>query len=179
MKTASRLQKIPPYIFNEIDSLKKTLKNPIDFGIGDPDLPTPDFIVDEAIRQMKKPKNEVYQRFVKAFEKKNRELGKKQYIIPYLISGHPGSSLNEAIELALYLKKQGFIPDQVQDFYPTPGTRSTTMYHCGFDPASGQKVYVAQGEREKKLQRALLQYNKTENIPLVREALEKAGRNDV
>jgi len=124
-----------------------------------------------------------YESFRKRFSEANKKEGLKQYLIPYFISGHPGCSLDEAIELALYLKKSGFIPDQVQDFYPTPGTFSTMMYHTGFDPrqrteGSGESVHVP-GEREKRLQRALLQFNREENRPLVREALKKAGREDL
>ena len=119
-----------------------------------------------------------YEHFRSRFFKINKMLGLKQYLIPYFISGHPGSTLAEAIELALYLKKSGFIPDQVQDFYPTPGTLSTAMYHTGIDPRSGKSIHVP-GEREKRLQRALLQFNRKENAALVREALREAGREDL
>ena len=120
-----------------------------------------------------------YESFRKRFFEVNKKLGLKQYLIPYFISGHPGCTLQDAAELALYLKKSGFVPDQVQDFYPTPGTLSTVMYHTGFDPrflasGAGKKIHVP-GEREKRLQRALLHFNKKENRPLVREALKKAG----
>ena len=100
-----------------------------------------------------------YENFRKRFFEVNKKLGKKQYLIPYLISGHPGCSLEDAEELARYLKKSGFIPDQIQDFYPTPGTLSTVMYHTGLDPRSGEKIHVP-GEREKHQQRALLQKHK-------------------
>jgi len=119
-----------------------------------------------------------YEHFRNKFFKVNEMLGLKQYLIPYFISGHPGSTLDEAIELALYLKKSGFIPDQVQDFYPTPGTLSTTMYHTGIDPRRGTKIHVP-GEREKRLQRALLQFDRKENVKLVREALREADREDL
>ena len=119
-----------------------------------------------------------YEHFRNRFFEVNKRLGLKQYLIPYFISGHPGCTLTEAIELALYLKKSGFIPDQVQDFYPTPGTLSTVMYHTGIDPRNGASVHVP-GEREKRLQRALLQFNRKENSALVREALRKAGREDL
>ncbi|MDD2232853.1 MAG: DUF3362 domain-containing protein, partial [Sphaerochaetaceae bacterium] len=106
---------------------------------------------------------------------------KRQYLIPYLIAAHPGSTLQDAIKLALYLKQQGFVPDQVQEFYPTPSTVSTCMYYTGIDPRPGQdfaKVFVPKG-RERHLQRALLQFNKPENRNLVSEALRKAGRPDL
>jgi len=115
-----------------------------------------------------------YETFRKRFFEVNKKLGLKQYLLPYFISGHPGCTLQDTAELALYLKKSGFVPDQVQDFYPTPGTLSTLMYRTGTDPRSGEKVHIP-GEREKRLQRALIHFNKAENRPLVREALKKAG----
>ncbi|MCL2380988.1 MAG: YgiQ family radical SAM protein [Treponema sp.] len=115
-----------------------------------------------------------YEHFRNRFFDINKKLGLKQYLIPYFISGHPGCTLNEAVELALYLKKSGFIPDQAQDFYPTPGTLSTAMYHTGMDPRTGAAIHVPT-EREKRLQRALLQFNRKENSKLVREALREAG----
>jgi uncharacterized radical SAM protein YgiQ len=122
---------------------------------------------------------ETYDRFRRDYAEMNRRLGLKQYLVPYFISGHPGSTLKDAIDLALYLKKSHFIPDQVQDFYPTPGTLSTVMYHTGLDPRSMEAVYVPRGEREKRLQRALLQFNRRENRSLVLEALAKANRKDL
>jgi len=119
-----------------------------------------------------------YEHFRKKFFEINDKLGLKQYLIPYFISGHPGCTLEEAIELALYLKKSGFVPDQVQDFYPTPGTLSTVMYHTGLDPRSGESIHVP-GEREKRLQRALLHFNRKENSRLAREALKLAGREEL
>ena len=115
----------------------------------------------------------------------NRQLGKKQYLVPYYICAHPGAGLKEAIDVALYLKKTGFVPDQVQDFYPTPGSLSTCMYYTGLNPHSQlpdgslERVYVARGAHERRLQRALLQFNRRENAALVREALQKAGRPDL
>jgi radical SAM superfamily enzyme YgiQ (UPF0313 family) len=120
-----------------------------------------------------------YEDFRKKYEEINKKLALKQYLIPYFISGHPGSTLQEAVELALYLKKTRFIPDQVQDFYPTPGTLSTAMYHTGLDPRTMEAIYVPRGEREKRLQRGLLQFNRKENHALVREALREAGREDL
>ena len=139
----------------------------------------PEHVSDRVLKLMKKPANSVYQRFVQAFNNENATLGKKQFIIPYLISGHPGSELKDAIDLALYLKKQGFIPDQVQDFYPTPGSLSTCMYYTGIDPFTGKKVYSAQTPEDKKMQRALLHFHKPENRKMVIAALQKAGRTDL
>ena len=103
----------------------------------------------------------------------------KQYAVPYLMSSHPGCTMKEAVKLAEYVRDMGFMPEQVQDFYPTPSTMSTCMYYTGIDPRTGQKVYVPKDPREKAMQRALLQYRKPENYELVREALEKAGRTDL
>ena len=132
---------------------------------------------------------EVWEKFRRDYEAVNRRLGLKQYLIPYFMSGHPGSSLEDALELALYLKKIRFVPDQVQDFYPTPGTLSTVMYHTGLDPRPAQRredpeapemaeIYVPK-EGEKRLQRALLQFNREENQTLVRRALMELGREDL
>ncbi|AEJ18347.1 YgiQ family radical SAM protein [Gracilinema caldarium] len=139
----------------------------------------PEHVSDTVLNIMGKSGNRVYEQFRKKFEAINRKLGLKQYLIPYFIASHPGSGLNEAIELAEYLKKTGFIPDQVQDFYPTPGTLSTAMYYTGLDPRTMGPITVSRGERERKLQRALLQFDKPENWPLVREALIQAGREDL
>lgn len=120
-----------------------------------------------------------YERFKKDYAIINRSLCLKQYLIPYFISSHPGSTLEDAIELALYLKKNHFIPDQVQDFYPTPGTLSTVMYRTGIDPRTMEPIYVPKGAHEKRLQRALLQFTHREFRSLVKEALHKAGREDL
>ncbi len=128
---------------------------------------------------MGKPDFSVYRRFREKFFNLCRECGKEQYLVPYLMSSHPGSTLHDAIELALYLKRENLSPEQVQDFYPTPGTASTVMFATGIDPFTGRKVYVARDPREKRLQRALLQFGKPENAPLVREALIAAHREDL
>jgi uncharacterized radical SAM protein YgiQ len=128
---------------------------------------------------MGKPGIEVFQRFAEAYRRENERIGKKQFLIPYLISSHPGSTLEDAVELALFLKKFGFVPDQVQDFYPTPGTLATAMYHTGMDPRTMEPVYVAKDLKEKQYQRALIHYNKPENRRLVQEALTAAGRKDL
>jgi uncharacterized radical SAM protein YgiQ len=139
----------------------------------------PEHVSKKVLSQMRKPENKVYRKFEEAFKKKNKDLDKKQYMIPYLISGHPGSGLNEAIELAQYLKKQGFIPDQVQDFYPTPSTLSTCIYYTGIDPFTGKQVYSAREPEEKAMQRALLHFHKPENRRMVIKALTKANRTDL
>ncbi len=128
---------------------------------------------------MGKPPFAVYEAFRSMFFAITKKLGKEQYLVPYLMSSHPGSTLDDAIELALCLKKNGYAPEQVQDFYPTPGTASTVMYYTGIDPLSMKPVYVATDYHEKQLQRALLQYNRPQNADLVREALTRAGRSDL
>ncbi len=139
----------------------------------------PEHISDAVLSKMGKPENKVYERFVKKYHKINEKLGKKQYLVPYLMSSHPGSTLKEAIELAEYLRDLGYMPEQVQDFYPTPSTVSTVMYYTGIDPRNGEKVYVCRNPHEKAMQRALIQYRDPENYDLVSEALHKAGRTDL
>jgi len=131
------------------------------------------------LARMRKPEKEVFEAFRKKYQATNRRLGKKQYMIPYFISSHPGSDLHDAVELALFLKKTGFVPDQVQDFYPTPGTLATCEYYTEHDPFTKEPVYVAKTLEEKKMQRALLHFNKRENRPLVEKALKKIGRSDL
>ena len=135
----------------------------------------PEHIADGVLKCMHKPGMEVFDEFKKEYEEMNEKLGLKQYMVPYFISSHPGSRLEDAVELALYMKKTGFIPDQVQDFYPTPGTLSTCMYYTGMDPFTLKPVYVAKTEKEKKMQRALLHFHKKEN----REMVKKAGRQEL
>ena len=139
----------------------------------------PEHVSDAVLDLMGKPRRAVYEAFAKRYAELNREAGLKQYLVPYFISAHPGAGLREAVELAEYLRDSGFAPDQVQDFYPTPGTLSTAMYRTGLDPATGKAVHVARGERERAMQRALLQYKKPGNRELVREALIAAGRGDL
>ena len=141
----------------------------------------PEHICPSVLQCMGKSPMSVYEAFQKEYLEENKRQGKKQFLIPYLIAAHPGSTLEDAIELALYMKKQHFVPDQVQEFYPTPATVSTCMYYTGLDPRPGHnfaKVYVPRG-RDANLQRALLQFNKKENKALVIEALNKAGRSDL
>ena len=131
------------------------------------------------LKQMHKPDISVFDAFAREYREANEKLGKKQYMIPYFISSHPGSTLDDAIELALYMKKTGFVPDQVQDFYPTPGTLATCMYYTEHDPFTGKPVYVAKDPKEKKMQRALLHFHKKENRQTVIQALKTAGREDL
>ncbi|MBQ6899797.1 MAG: YgiQ family radical SAM protein [Firmicutes bacterium] len=139
----------------------------------------PEHISDRVLYYMRKPSKDVFVRFCEEYKRTNEKLGMKQYLIPYLISSHPGSRLEDAIELALFLKQYGFIPDQVQDFYPTPGTLATCMFYTELDPFTGEPVYVAKDMEEKKMQRALIHYNKPENRNTVIAALKKADRNDL
>ena len=139
----------------------------------------PEHISDKVLAKMGKPGRNVYERFVKKYEKINQSLGMKQFLVPYLMSSHPGSTLKEAVELAEYLRDLNYMPEQVQDFYPTPSTLSTVMYFTGIDPRDGNKVYVCRNPHEKAMQRALIQYRKPQNYDLVKEALMKAGREDL
>ena len=139
----------------------------------------PEHVSDEVLYYMGKPEHAVYQQFLKKFEKANAKSGKKQYVVPYLMSSHPGCTLKEAVKLAEYVRDMGFTPEQVQDFYPTPSTMSTCMYYTGIDPRTGKKVYVPKTTKEKAMQRALLQYKNSENCDLVKEALLLAGRKDL
>ncbi len=139
----------------------------------------PEHISDKVLHYMGKPRAEVYERFAEEYRKMNETLGKKQYLVPYLMSSHPGSTLREAVELAEFLRDLGYMPQQVQDFYPTPSTISTCMYYTGLDPRTMKKVYVAHNPHEKAMQRALIQYREERNYELVKEALVKTGRTDL
>ncbi|MCR4690296.1 MAG: YgiQ family radical SAM protein [Lachnospiraceae bacterium] len=139
----------------------------------------PEHVSDRVLSKMGKPKNAVYQAFAKKYEKLNQDLGKKQYLVPYLMSSHPGSDLKAAVELAEHIRDIGYMPQQVQDFYPTPSTISTVMYYTGVDPRDMQPVYVPHNPHEKAMQRALIQYRNPDNYDLVKEALIKAGRGDL
>lgn len=139
----------------------------------------PEHCAAPVLQKMGKPPIETYRRFQKRFYELTKSAGKKQYLVPYLMSSHPGSTLRDAVELSLFLKKEGLHPEQVQDFYPTPGTVSTCMFYTGFDPYTMEPVYVPRTPREKAEQRALLQYFRPENRPLVLAALKKAGRTDL
>lgn len=133
----------------------------------------PEHVSDNVLKLMGKPGNDVYEKFVKECEHINEELGLKQYLVPYLMSSHPGSTLKDAIKLAEYVRDIGYMPEQVQDFYPTPSTISTCMYYTGVDPRTMEPVYVARNPHEKAMQRALIQYKEPSNYELVKEALIK------
>ena len=139
----------------------------------------PEHVSDAVLDRMGKPRNAVYNRFVDKYYALNRQYGMNQYLVPYLMSSHPGSTLKEAIELAEYIREMGYNPEQVQDFYPTPSTLSTAMYYTGFDPRTMEKVYVPTDPHEKAMQRALIQYRNPKNYYLVKEALLKAHREDL
>lgn len=139
----------------------------------------PEHVVDRVLEKMGKSKRQLYDRFVKKFYDINKKINKEQYLVPYLMSSHPGSDLNAAVELAEYLKEHHIMPEQVQDFYPTPGTLSTCMFYTGYDIRNMKKVYVPKTPKEKAMQRALLQYRRKENYHLVIEALKEAHREDL
>lgn len=139
----------------------------------------PEHCANNALMMMGKPPIEIYEKFKKKYFALCGEAGLEQYLVPYLMSSHPGTTLGDAVEMATWLKKWGYMPEQVQDFYPTPGTISTVMYYTGIHPMTGKAVYVPREYHEKQLQRALLQYSKPENANLVREALRLAGREDL
>lgn len=139
----------------------------------------PEHVADAVLKRMGKPKNSVYMQFVKEYKDMNKKIGKEQYLVPYLMSSHPGSTLKEAVELAEYLRDLGYMPEQVQDFYPTPSTLSTCMYYTGLDPRTMEEVYTPHNPHEKAMQRALIQYRNPKNYDLVKEALIKAGRTDL
>ena len=139
----------------------------------------PEHVADAVLKRMGKPKNSVYMQFVKEYKEMNKKIGKEQYLVPYLMSSHPGSTLKEAVELAEYLRDLGYMPEQVQDFYPTPSTLSTCMYYTGLDPRTMEEVYTPYNPHEKAMQRALIQYRNPKNYELVKEALIKAGRTDL
>ena len=139
----------------------------------------PEHISDNVLNKMGKPSNDVYEGFLKRYQRINKKTGKEQFVVPYLMSSHPGSTMKEAIELAEYIRNLGYMPEQVQDFYPTPSTLSTCMYYTGLDPATMDKVYTPVSHHEKAMQRALIQYRNPENYELVKEALIKNGRTDL
>ena len=139
----------------------------------------PEHVSDVVLSYMGKPKNGVYNRFVEKYFALNHQYGMKQFLVPYLMSSHPGSTMQEAVKLAEYIRDMGYNPEQVQDFYPTPSTLSTVMYYTGLDPRTMEKVYVPTDPHEKAMQRALIQYRDPKNYYLVREALLKAHREDL
>ena len=161
------------------DKNDRFLKEMIQYHVSGQCKVAPEHISDTVLSRMGKPKRQVYDSFVKKYEQYNQKMGLKQYLVPYLMSSHPGSTLKEAIELAEYLRDLGYMPEQVQDFYPTPSTMSTVMYYTGIDPRNGEKVYVAKNPHEKAMQRALIQYRNPDMYDLVKEALLLEHRQDL
>ena len=139
----------------------------------------PEHVSDKVLSLMGKPEHKVYEEFVHRFDKACREAGKQQYAVPYFMSSHPGCTIKDAVQLAEYIRDLGYMPEQVQDFYPTPATVSTCMYYTGIHPLTGEKVYVPKDPHEKAIQRALMQYRNPANRVLVLEGLKKAGRMDL
>ena len=158
---------------------RKFLKELCEYHVSGQLKVAPEHVSDAVLARMGKPKNAVYRRFVKEYNEMNTRLGKEQYLVPYLMSSHPGSTMKEAVELAEYLRDLGYMPEQVQDFYPTPSTISTCMYYTGYDCRTMEKVYVPVNPHEKAMQRALIQYRDPKNYDLVVEALRIAGRTDL
>ena len=139
----------------------------------------PEHVSNRVLSYMGKPRHEVYQEFIRRFDVCNKKTGKQQYALPYFMSSHPGCDLEDAVELAKYIRDMGFIPEQAQDFYPTPSTLSTCMYYTGLDPRTMETVYVPKSPHEKAMQRALIQYRNPENYELVCEALRRTHREDL
>lgn len=166
------------YLLEDEDS-RKYLKELAEHHVSGQLKVAPEHVSDRVLSYMGKPGIEVFDKFRKAFYQVNEEIGLEQYLIPYFISSHPGSRLEDAVELAEYLRDINHHPDQVQDFYPTPGTMATAMYYSGYDPRTMEEVYVAKSAEAKKMQRALLQYHKKRNHQTVRKALKMAGRSDL
>ena len=167
------------YVMADPDPDRMFLRELVEHHVSGQLRVAPEHVSDTVLAAMGKPPRAVYDAFCDAFEEINRETGKKQFVVPYLMSSHPGSTLAEAIELAEYVRDMGFNPEQVQDFYPTPSTISTCMYYTGLDPLTMEPIYVPKTSHEKALQRALIQYRNPANYDLVREALVKAGRTDL
>ena len=161
------------------DSNRNFLRELCEYHVSGQLKVAPEHVADSVLRLMGKPKNSVYRQFVKEYNAMNEKLGKKQYLVPYLMSSHPGSDMKAAVELAEHLRDLGYMPEQVQDFYPTPSTISTCMYYTGYDCRTMEKVYVPTNPHEKAMQRALIQYRNPKNYDLVVEALKIAGRTDL
>ena len=161
------------------DSDQTFLKELCEYHISGQLRVAPEHVADEVLTLMGKPQNCVYEKFQKKFYDMNKKIGKEQYLVPYLMSSHPGSDMKAAVKLAEYCRDLGYMPEQVQDFYPTPSTISTCMYYTGLDPRTMEKVYVPKNPHEKAMQRALIQYRNPDNYDLVMEALHIAGRMDL
>lgn len=162
-----------------LDSDRTFLRELVEHHVSGQLKVAPEHVSDAVLRLMGKPPRTVYDRFVKAYTRENERAHLNQFLVPYLMSSHPGSTLKEAVELAEYVRDMGYNPEQVQDFYPTPSTISTCMYYTGVDPRTMEKVYVPRSAHEKALQRALIQYRNPANYDLVVEALRRAGRTDL
>ena len=167
------------YLLADKDKNKTFLKELCEYHVSGQLKVAPEHVSAPVLALLGKPKHKVYEKFTEEFYKMNKKLGKDQYLVPYLMSSHPGSTLKEAVELAEYCRDLGYMPEQVQDFYPTPSTLSTCMYYTGLDPRNMQPVYVPRSPHEKAMQRALIQYRNPELYDLVFEALHKAGRTDL
>ncbi|MCD7755488.1 MAG: YgiQ family radical SAM protein [Firmicutes bacterium] len=161
------------------DSKDSFLRELVQYHISGQLKVAPEHVSDPVLKRMGKPRNAVYNQFVERYNALNRQYGMKQYLVPYLMSSHPGSTMKEAVELAEYIRDMGYNPEQVQDFYPTPSTLSTVMYYTGLDPRTMERVYVPTDPHEKAMQRALIQYRDPKNYHLVREALLAAHREDL
>lgn len=161
------------------DKKKDFLKELCQYHVSGQLKVAPEHVAQPVLALMGKPEHSIYEKFTAEFNKMNEKIGKKQYLVPYLMSSHPGSTLKEAVELAEYCRDLGYMPEQVQDFYPTPSTLSTCMYYTGIDPRNGKAVYVTKNPHEKAMQRALIQYRNPELYDLVLEALRRAGRIDL
>lgn len=161
------------------DSSRDFLKELCQYHVSGQLKVAPEHVSDKVLKKMGKPGNEVFQQFSKEYQRMNEKLGVKQYLVPYLMSSHPGCDMKEAVKLAEFVRDLGYMPEQVQDFYPTPSTISTCMYYTGIDPRTGESVYVPKNPHEKELQRALIQYRDPKNYDLIKEALEIAGRTDL
>lgn len=161
------------------DSNDNFIKDLVNYHVSGQLRVAPEHVSNQVLDKMGKPCHEVYETFLKKFKTYNQACGKKQFAVPYFMSSHPGCTLNDAIELAEYVRDMGFMPEQVQDFYPTPSTMSTCMYYTGVDPATMQKIYVPRDVKEKAMQRALIQFKNPANYDIVYTALKKAGRDDL
>lgn len=161
------------------DKKKDFLKELCQYHVSGQLKVAPEHVAQPVLALMGKPEHSVYEKFTAEFNKMNEKIGKKQYLVPYLMSSHPGSTLKEAVELAEYCRDLGYMPEQVQDFYPTPSTLSTCMYYTGIDPRNGKAVYIPKNPHEKAMQRALIQYRNPKLYDLVLEALRRAGRMDL
>jgi radical SAM superfamily enzyme YgiQ (UPF0313 family) len=162
------------------DTSGQYLKDLCQYHVGGQLKIAPEHISDRVLKLMHKPPQTEYRKFIEMFKKVNKQLGKDQYLVPYFISAHPGSELNDTIELAEFVRDNlQYYPEQVQNFTPTPMTISTCMYHTGIDPLNKRKVYIPRHTRERRWQRALLQYRDPRNRNLVREALQSCGRVDL